>query len=481
MDKVKTALTALGYSAWFGFLFTVFLWLTFPWGKVNENLTVEAADRGIAYKADSLRPAIVGAKAKGLIVGPLSPGGRVGPWLQADSLRVKTGLGGTLSALLAVRAISAEGGAANEVELTKRILAALGDVRLDGEMYGDTVEIVVADEDSEAMRFDLETGRLDLGAYTIPGGLFAQSPTGRLKAEADVLWHWDDAKKTSGSVDLVIDDLLIDGLAAFGLTLPTLTFDRSEAHLQLAKGRAEFRDTAFEADKGAVEVEGFINLKPKLLSSTYSLQVKFKVQPELEGLLSIAGLNKNSRHRDDEGWYHYQVQGRLTNPRFKERRVGGAASRGSRSAVEELGGTDEDGMTPAEKRKAARDAARARRANADEDENEEPLGRNTMSDDRREEIEAQRAKLREERLKRREERRQKREELMQRRRERMEAGEDVGVVRTPTITPDDFDRTNDPDEGDEGDYGDEGEFEGEFEDGSGPGDGDYEDEGDYAE
>ncbi|MCO4771703.1 MAG: type II secretion system protein GspN, partial [Deltaproteobacteria bacterium] len=464
MERLKPLLRIAGYGAWFSFAFTVFLWLTFPWNKVADKITVDAADSGVAFTVDKLRPAIVGARTRGLVVGPLGQGGS--PWLQAEKLKAKTSIGGAVGAALAVRTISAEGGASSQRELLHRLMNAIGVIDVVGEMYGADVDISMKDEDKEAMRLALETGRLDLSAYALPSGLLDGAPKGRLQANADVLWHWEDAKKTSGSVDLKFTDLALEGLKVGGFGLPPTTFDRAEAHLKMAKGRAEFRNTAFESDVINLVVEGFINLKPNIMASTLSLRLKFKVREDLEGLLSMAGLKKDSSHRDKDGWFHYQGQGRVTKARFTERRV---ARSGSRKSKPRKKVTDDDGEDVAP---APRRAARKRKSvSADEDE-EEPVSRDPMSEERRQEIEEQRSALRDERLKRREERRRKREELMEKRRERQESGEleDNGrVIRRPSN--DEFERSNDvepeilPEEGEQFEDGegdqefDEGEYE----------------------
>jgi type II secretion system protein N len=440
MERLRPALTILGYSAWFGLLFVIFSWVTFPWGKVSEQITVRAADAGIAFQAASLRPAVVGARAKELVVGPL--GGDKSPWIQAKKLRVKTGIGGALSAALEVRKISSEGGASGMSELVQRLLTSLGEVALTGDMYGADIDLSASDDKGEAMRLALETGKLDLAAYPIQSDSFAANPTGRLKADADVLWHWEDPKKSSGSVDMTFDQLHLTGFKVQGFALPETTFDRAEAHLKLGKGRAEFRNTAFESDVVEATVEGFINLRKDVLRSTLALRVKFKVRDDLAGLLSVAGLKKDSRHRDNDGWFHYQVQGRLLSPQFKERRVNRPGSR--KTPVSDGVRGDEDGGD------GGRATKRPKRKPKSTSADDEPISREEMSEDRKSEIEEERARLREERLKRREERRKKREELMQQRQGRSGADEDeeedVPTNVVPRIQPpdmEDFDRTND--------------------------------------
>lgn len=446
MERLKPLMRYVGYSAWFSLMFTIFLWFTFPWAKVADKLTIAAADNNIAFSTLKLRPSVVGARARGLLVGPLDKGGGGSPWLQAEKLTVKSSIGGAIGAALAVKRISSEGGAASQRELLHRLMSALGEINADGEMYGGEVDLDLSDQDKEAMRIALATGRLDLSAYPLPAGL-SGTPKGRLQADADVLWHWEDSKKTSGSVDLRFTDLQLEGIKIAGMGLPAMTFDRAEAHLKMAKGRAEFRNTAFEGDVFNLEVEGFINLKTNLLASTLSLRVKFKVREDLEGLLSVGGLKKDSRHRDKDGWFHYQGQGRVTKPRFTERRVARSnKGRGSKNSDKVV--SDEDDTSPAPRRSSRRTT---KRGTPDEDEEEEPISRDPMSEERRLEIEEQRSALREERLKRREERRAKREELMETRREARENGEGVEpmdngrIIHRPSLT-EDFDRTNDLDE-----------------------------------
>lgn len=462
MERIRPILIALGYSAWFSLLFVVFTWVTFPWTKVAEQITVTAADAGVAFQAEKLRPAVVGAKASGLVVGPL--GGNGAPWLQAEKLKVKTGIGGAIAAALEVRSISDAGGAANGTELVRKLLGALGAVSLDGDMYGAEVDLDVSDDKGEAMRLALSTGKLDLSAYPIASDSFTATPTGRLKSDADLLWHWEDPKKSSGTIDLDFDRLHFTGFKVSGFSLPETTFDRAEAHIKLSKGRAEFRNTAFESDVVQAEITGFINLRSELKRSSHALQVKFKVREDLEGLLSVAGLKKDSRHRDKDGWFHYTVSGRLMKPRFKERRVSRPSSRTPKPSAAARDSGDED-EEPAVKRKPRPAAS-----------DDEPVSRPEMGEDRKAEIEAERARLREERLKRREERRKKREELMERRQaaqngaEDEDEEEDVPSRVMPRIDPpdmDEFERTNDidvegeddPGEPDEegGDGGDGGE------------------------
>ena len=80
------------------------------------------------------------------------------------------------------------------------------------------------------------------------------------------------------------------------------------------------------------------------------------------------------------------------------------------AAARDTGDEDEE---PAVKRKPGRAAS-----------DDEPVSRPEMGEDRKAEIEAERARLREERLKRREERRKKREELMERRQAAQNGAED---------------------------------------------------------
>ncbi len=407
--RLRKILIGLAYSSWFLFLFVLLTWFTFPWSRVRDQAIVQAHDAGWELRIDSLGSAVVGLKGKGIALAKASGDDEApNPDIVAlDKVKVKTGVAGALATGLALRGVAAEGGT-TPTDLAKRILDAAGAIDVKAKLYGGKLDARMESEE-EVARFSLAGEDLDLAKYVLETDKFSADPRGELQADADVTWHWEDPKKTSGAIDLVIDDMVISGLKIGIFGLPETAFSRSEAHVKFTRGKAELRDTEFEADEVQVVVEGFVTLSKNVMRSRLSLKVRFKLREDLDQLAKVA-LGANPAHKDDDGWFHYQLNGTLQRPRFRSSPASvRAAKRGStpsrRSTRRDQGDDDDDDdLTP-------RRTAKPRTGG-------EKITREGMSDDQRAETEEERERLREERLQRREERRQRREELMRRRRER---------------------------------------------------------------
>jgi len=252
----------------------------------------------------------------------------------------------------------------------------------------------------------------------------------RLKGGSDVTWHWEDAKKSSGKIDLVASGLVLEGLTIAGFGLPETAFDRSEAHIKISRGRAEVRDTVFDSDVVQVVTEGYINLNTELPRSRLALRLRFKVRDDLDGLLKVQ-FGSSPKHKDDKGWYHYQVNGTLNRPRLRESPA--AARRGRKQAPAKTP------VAPSKGNAGSEDGSPG--ANGDGGSSE------SVNDARRRELDEERDRLREERTRRREDRKQKREDLIKRRNGRQSEldGEEAnlgGGEDTVIDLPDEPRRTN---------------------------------------
>ncbi len=455
-DKTKTILAGAGYAAWFCACFLILTILTFPWSRVRDNVTIVAANSGYALTMDKLGPAFVGAKVKNASIGPLQEGKESAPWLTVESLKLRTGLFGAMRAGSALGGIAADGGAPPS-EFVRTLLASLGNLDLDSELYGGDAHLELSPAGDEAAQFDMKLKSIDLTSYEYEGKGFSMNPRGRIGGKADVLWNWEDPKKAKGSVDLTIDDLVISGLKFGAFGLPETSFSRSEAHLKVARGKAEFRDTVFDADEVQAAVEGYINLSKTFMRSRLALKVKFKLRPDLDGLAKVA-FGSNPRHKDGDGWYHYQVNGTLERPRFRESRAaanrGGSKSRRSSKAPAFDEDDDDDDEAPAVKRKSNRSGGKK-------------VERKGMADLDKDDIEEERQRLREERQKRREERKARREELLSKRKERQADIDSGGGGRTKKNArnqDEDFERTNEVEDDSEEEEDDEEEADEEQED-----------------
>jgi len=403
----QRALQLLGYSLWFSVVFLLLTWLTFPWNRVRDHAIVAAHDSGISLHLDSLRASTSSVKAGGLQLTSSVDGAM--PWLSLDTLRVGSSTSGVISAALALRSMMQESPPSNSAEASRRVLDALGHLEIDAELYDGEFDLL-AESDGEVSRIHSALERMSLDDYTIALRSFTANPKGKLKGGGDVTWHWEDAKKSSGSIDMVANGLILDGLTVAGFGLPETAFDRSEIHIKISRGRAEFRDTAFDSDVVQAVIEGYINLNTELPRSRLALRMRFKVRDDLDGLLKVQ-FGSNPRHKDTRGWYHYQVNGTLKRPRLRESPA--AARRGRKEAAPKAPATTKP--TPADS------------PGSEVPEEDSSGSSGDLQEARRLELDEERERLRDERARRREERKQKREDLIRKRNERqaeIDAGED---------------------------------------------------------
>jgi type II secretion system protein N len=450
-ERLRKPLEYLGYFVWFWVLFLALTWLTLPWGRVRDRLVVAAHEAGVALAVERLGPAWVGFKARGLSLGKVPkaesvPRGRrdrggvedslvaagdapppVKPWLILDRAVLRTGLLGLLAAGPATSAAAAadDGGGA----VMRALVQALGRVRFEGKGYGGEMELDVTGED-EAGRFRVVADGIDLGKLGIGGSKFSALSEGRGRVGGDLTWHWEDPKKSSGNLDLWLDSLALSDIHAGWLSWSSrVLFSRSEIHFKVNKGRAELRDSSLESDEVQVFAEGHVRLAKDFTRSGLSLRLKIKFRDDLDAIAKASA--GTARHRDDDGFWHYQVTGTIANPRWRESPAGARGKTSTRPAMRggdyaEPGGGDDD------------DATSSPRPSG----NSEAISRKPMSDEDRAAQDEQRERLREERLQRREERKKKREELMRLRNERQEAVSGGGAReglqdRVPEIVPED--------------------------------------------
>ena len=441
-DRSKKILLGLGYSAWFSLLFVGLTLLTFPWSRVRDNITVVAANSGMAVTMDSLGPAWVGGKAKNLSVGKLSPNEASAPWVTFERLKAKTGL---FSVLRTGRALGRAADGQATGEFVQLLVTALGSASVDAEMYGGELVLGLGQAGDNAAQFNMNVRDVNLSTFEVSSPKFSMNPRGTVRGKSDVTWDWKDPKKSSGDIDITIDDLIVSGLKAGAFGLPEMTFIRSEAHLKIGRGKAEFNDTVFEADEVQAVVEGSITLQESLMRSRLALKLRFKLRDDLDGLAKVA-FGSNPKHKDDDGWYHYQINGTLGRYRFRE--AAGAASSSARGKGKRRKPIPRSRTYDDEEDEDTGDAKVSRRTNPPGSERVQRKKLHEMDDAA--EIEVERERLREEREKRREERKARREELLAKRRERQErlSAERENGTGGERVQPDDADfvRTNNPEE-----------------------------------
>jgi len=491
MNRARLTGTIAGYALWFGVLYVLFTWLTFPWSRISDQAIVSASDGGWALGIEDMSSSFFGVQAEGIqlhvaeVAEPepdpadkatKKPSGLlaflVGDGVDIDELNLSVPATRIIPTALTLKRLGKEGG-----PWVGALIESVGKGSLDAELWGGDLALNLEDE-KKTLKLALEANEISLEEYVVRTQWLSANPTGKLRSNGNISWHREDPKKSAGGVDLWLDDLIVPGLPVVG----EVKFSKSEAHLKVGRGRAEFRDTVFEADEVQAAVEGFVSLSKNFGRSRLALKLKFKVREDLDVLVNAVMMGKTP-HKDAQGWYHYQLSGTIDNYRFRRSPAAARRGRGRRANTPDRGVENEDEFEEIEE---IEDDAEAKPPNR--------IERPTANRRDRDELEDERQRLRDERQRRREDRKERREELMRKRRERQgklnQSGDGRGspvsddeawVVpdNRGVIPPSDNEDESgvEPDGGGvEDDFGDEEEIEEEIEEDGAEEEDDYEEE-----
>ncbi len=148
----------------------------------------------------------------------------------------------------------------------------------------------------------------------LPGAMLRNQSTG-------------DVSKTNGKIEIALDNWTIgDGKAQFsptgdmnmGITMPSLRLGKMSGKIIVDKGHAEFEKFFSESPDGEAVLDGNIELRDPVLSSSLHLYVRFKPSDALikrEEKMQSLTLMLDMAKRSD-GYYGIQVTGSLGAPIF---------------------------------------------------------------------------------------------------------------------------------------------------------------------
>jgi len=455
VNRLRIVGRVSGYSLWLVALYFLLTWLTFPWSRVEDQIAVASSDAGWALSVEDMGSAFFGVKAKGISLRPASTAdgkapekrpafaGVLGEGIDIDRAQVKMPMSRlpTAGFLFLKNLLSGKLAVAEVIQSAEHI-------DLDAEFWDGTLAVDLKTS-GITNKIDLAIQDVNLDKYKLNTPFVAADPQGTLRSKGNITWHKEDPKKSAGGIDLFLDSLTIPGLPVLG----DVAFSKSEAHVKLSRGRAEIRETSLEADEIQAIVEGFITLSKNVERSRLSIKLRFKVREDIDPLVNGAMMG-NTRHKDDDGWYHYQLSGTLGKTRFRPSPA--AARKGKRKPSKRtptVSSSDDD----------SEDGAQVR-----SNENNGRVERSSISSTDRKSQETQRDQLREERTRRRQERKEKREEMMRKRRERQDelkqGNAGIATDNEAFAIPDDIILNGPPDQGDEGEL-ESDEEEGEEEEG----------------
>ena len=198
-------------------------------------------------------------------------------------------------------------------------------VDLDADLYGGnttgTLELA-----KETTSIDLIGKEMDLAKYPFDGESFQLQTEGFLAFATDLTLHKKNYRESVGTVNAGIQGFKIaKGSKVKGLDLPSdLVFSESVLNMEVAEGKAKITELKLVGEELTVEGDGQIYLQSDLTRARLNLKIRFKLGKSLEQYAVFIP----STAKSDDGWYHYIISGKLTDPRARPDRA--SARRGGK-------------------------------------------------------------------------------------------------------------------------------------------------------
>lgn len=308
---MRRFLWVAGGLVWFGLLFVITFFLTFPRDAVIERARWEVAERsGGSYSLElgDLGPWWLGAAASDVKLYAVPRSGEPSLALLAKDLRVKTSL---LSLLARAPRLS---GSITPIEGT--VYYTIGTARSEkkGDLRLNAVQVT--------------SDGFPLSELLLLSGTDA-SGAGGLDIDIDVTGK-DSLKSASGHVrlfgeDLTLSDVEIPGVGPLGMDVP---IDELDIDIDVSKGLAKFKKGDIKSSLLTAELAGNVNLATTMERSTMNVEILLSdLGKELQAfapMLSAAEVSPGSKT------YKFTCSGTVGRPRC-EMGAGRSSSRRDRS------------------------------------------------------------------------------------------------------------------------------------------------------
>ena len=165
---------------------------------------------------------------------------------------------------------------------------------------------------------------LDLGRLPIWQDLLGLNLAGKVTGKVDLTINPQNIKETKGTIRLSLEKGSLGEGKIRGLSTPAISLGKTEATLEIAKGKAEFKTFQVRSDDIEANLDGYLLLQPKLSQLSARCNLRFKPSedflgrnPKFADIIKLAGLN---RAKDQNGFFSYSVYGRLDHPQFRPAR-----------------------------------------------------------------------------------------------------------------------------------------------------------------
>lgn len=206
------------------------------------------------------------------------------------------------------------------------LLAGVQDVSFSAEALAGKLEGDFRLDDG-AWKLDTRLSGLNLARLTFLGAMLGQELTGKVNGNIELHVDPKDIKATRGEINLDLVQGQIGNGKIYGVTLPWISLGRTQASINIEKGKAEIKSLKVSSDDVEASLDGYFILQQKLEHLSSHCKVRFKLSDEKMGEIRKqippefhAMLDRElDRAKGQDGYYRYSIFGRLFGgkPQFR--------------------------------------------------------------------------------------------------------------------------------------------------------------------
>ncbi len=212
------------------------------------------------------------------------------------------------------------------------LLAGRRDVSYRVELFSGRVEGEARLAEGDKPAFKATLSELDLAKLPVWKDLLGLELAGRLSGVVDLELDPKDMRTATGTVGLSLEQGVLGEGSIKGLSIPRIALGRTQLDVVLAKGKADIRTFKVQSDDlEASLAESYLLLQKDLGQTNARGKVRFRLtedflakNPKFKDIIQLAGLNQA---RADDGFFSYQVFGRIDHMQFRPQRGGGGTVR----------------------------------------------------------------------------------------------------------------------------------------------------------
>jgi type II secretion system protein N len=199
------------------------------------------------------------------------------------------------------------------------------DISFDAELLSGRVEGEL-NLDPDHYKVNARLHGLDLSKLSIWKQTLGLSLSGKVTGHLDLNMSAKDPKESQGTIELSVEQGGLGEGKVKGFSMPPIRLGKAQASLELAKGRAEIKSISILSDDISASMEGYLQMQKRIIQSTVHCSLRFKPSsdflnrnPKFKDIINMTGLNKA---KDQDGFFSYNLLGRLDRLQFRENRSG---------------------------------------------------------------------------------------------------------------------------------------------------------------